>query len=272
VIPWRDGVVLRNHSPDTRVAAWARLRRRPLPWLHHRVASGYFTGTSRRDDWGAESLLELSRWAHQAVASSAAACHGAHAAAPGGGAKGFSTDWFVAVIWSIMGSGVITQEFFAYLTHSPASVYLWPAWGEAVAGSRPAMMICHIVETVACEQMPGLAGAFSAAHVSISHILLRWLSHGFLNYLHWEDILHFTCLKLVMGPDYIIYFLVALLRHCESEARQHAAQADLVPWILQSQLGSFRLTEYLDYIGTLEAEYKPFVLSALLNNIPMPPS
>eukprot|EP00192_Tetraselmis_astigmatica_P009773 CAMPEP_0117686486 /NCGR_PEP_ID=MMETSP0804-20121206/22478_1 /TAXON_ID=1074897 /ORGANISM="Tetraselmis astigmatica, Strain CCMP880" /LENGTH=853 /DNA_ID=CAMNT_0005498187 /DNA_START=38 /DNA_END=2599 /DNA_ORIENTATION=- len=222
-----------------------------------RVAAGYYTA-SIRTDWSAESLTSLQTWAFKAC------CQAGRAAAIGS-SQLRGTDWFVSIVWSIMGPGNTTKEFLAYLSKTPIAIYAWPAWGETVAGSAPAMMLCHLVETVAAEQMPAIVGAFRAASVSMSHILLRWMSQWLVNYLSWEDIVRYTCMVLVMGPDYIVYFMVALLRHCEFDARRHAASADLVPWFMQSQLGSFRLPEYLDYIDTLRADYKAFVLPALID-------
>ena len=222
------------------------------------AASGHL-GTTRKD-WSSEGLMELQKWAFVARHNCSTN------KPPGFDGKMRSPDWFVSVVWSIMGPGKISEEFLVYLSRSPVAAYVWPAWGESVAGSLPAILVCHMVETIATEQMPGLAGAFAAASVSMSHIVMRWVSQEFVNYLSWEDIVRFVSLILVMGPDYIVYYMVALLRHLETSARRHAASADLVPWILQSQLGSFRLPQYLGYIQNLEAEYKAYVLPAMMIN------
>ena len=48
----------------------------------------------------------------------------------------------------------------------------------------------------------------------------------FLNIVDLEEVAHFLLLSLVCGPDYIVYFTVAVLRQLEPDILQAAQMED----------------------------------------------
>lgn len=58
-------------------------------------------------------------------------------------------------------------------------------------------------------------------------VLGEWVRCVFLGVLPWAEVCHYLVLVLLLGPDFTIYFLVALVRHLQGpitrQARSHKA-------------------------------------------------
>lgn len=50
----------------------------------------------------------------------------------------------------------------------------------------------------------------------------EWVRCIFLGVLPWNEVCHYLMLVLLQGPDYAVYFVVALLRHIQSVINKHA--------------------------------------------------
>uniref|UniRef100_A0A8C5Q6I6 TBC1 domain family member 32 n=1 Tax=Leptobrachium leishanense TaxID=445787 RepID=A0A8C5Q6I6_9ANUR len=99
-------------------------------------------------------------------------------------------------------------------------------------------------------------------HISICQ---HWLSQCFWNYLDWLDICHYIALCIILGPDYQIYFCVAIFKHLQQEILQHTQAQDLQVYLKEESIHGFHVGDHLEYMERLEQKYRRMVLKEMNN-------
>ena len=49
----------------------------------------------------------------------------------------------------------------------------------------------------------------------LSAVCVPWLRQCYLGVLPWPEVCRYTALALCLGPDYVLYFTVSVLRHLQ---------------------------------------------------------
>lgn len=83
-------------------------------------------------------------------------------------------------------------------------------------------------------------------------------------------------LALVMfnGPDWLVYLAAALLKHLESDLRQHACDGTALPWLSQQQAGDessplaeFSVACHQGYMRGLQDRHRHVLLPYLCSGV-----
>ncbi|XP_028653624.1 protein broad-minded [Erpetoichthys calabaricus] len=185
-------------------------------------------------------------------------------------------DWFVSSVFLIMaGDKVRALKFLLRLSELLVSAFLWLPrlhasshlpLETAESGIHPVYFYtAHYVEMLLMKEVPLVFSAFRMSGFTPSQICLQWLSQCFWNYLDWPEICHYIAACVVLGPDYQVYFCIALLKHLQQEILQHTQAQDLQVFLKEEAIHNFQMSDYLEYMSYLEQKYRPVVMKDMRN-------
>ncbi|VDO01472.1 unnamed protein product [Rodentolepis nana] len=83
-----------------------------------------------------------------------------------------------------------------------------------------------------------------------------WLHQCFLNYLDWPEIQDFFLITLLCGPEFIIYFAVAIMSQLSSLLRSSLQSQTHLVTTLEKSINNFRMVEHLGFLESLASRYK----------------
>lgn len=135
-----------------------------------------------------------------------------------------------------------------------AAQYLWPNWGSAAAGDEAMCQLLQLVEEAATEQFPALVVQMTEAGTFLSSFVRGCLEHCFMTVLQEKEVCHFLALSLVMGPDWQLYFTLAVLHHMTLSTRNPTPVSSNTRF--PDCLAYFRAAEHLPFMLKLQSSYQ----------------
>ena len=135
-----------------------------------------------------------------------------------------------------------------------AAQYLWPNWSSAVAGDKAMCQFIQLVEEAAMEEFPALVVQMTEAGTSLSSFVRGCLEHCFMTMLQEREVCHYLALSLVMGPDWQLYFTLAVLHHMALCTRNPISVSSITS--LPKCLSTFRAAEHLPFMFKLQSFYQ----------------
>ncbi|XP_030054422.1 protein broad-minded isoform X2 [Microcaecilia unicolor] len=186
-----------------------------------------------------------------------------------GGYAGY--DWFASTIFLIMsGDKERTLSFLQQFSGLHVSAFLWlprlhvsihlPV-GIAESGIHP-IYFCsaYYIEMLLKAEVPLVFSAFRMSGFTPSQICQHWLTQCFWNYLDWTEICHYIATCILLGPDYQIYMCVSVFKHLQQDILQHTQAQDLQVFLKEEALLDFHVSNYLEYMDSLEQTYRAMIL------------
>ncbi|NXX40193.1 BROMI protein, partial [Tricholaema leucomelas] len=183
-------------------------------------------------------------------------------------------DWFASSVFLIMaGDGERTLKFLQQFSHHLTSAFLWPPRlhlsiylpvTTVESGIHPAYFCsAHHVEMLLKAELPLVSSAFHIAGFTPSQICLVWITQCFWNYMDWIEICHYIALCILLGPDYQVYMCISVFRHLQQDILKHTEAKDLQIFLKEEALHEFRVSDYLEYMESLEVIYRPMLLKEM---------
>ncbi|NXW13334.1 BROMI protein, partial [Circaetus pectoralis] len=180
-------------------------------------------------------------------------------------------DWFASSIFLIMsGDGEKTLMFLQRFSHLLVSAFLWlPRLHISMhlpittveSGIHPVYFCsAHHIEMLLKAELPLVFSAFHMSGFTPSQICLQWITQCFWNYMDWSEICHYIAICIFLGPDYQIYMCISVFRHLQQDILKHTEDQDLQVFLKEEALHGFRVSDYLEYMESLEAIYRPMLL------------
>uniref|UniRef100_A0A8B9FFS5 Protein broad-minded n=1 Tax=Amazona collaria TaxID=241587 RepID=A0A8B9FFS5_9PSIT len=185
-------------------------------------------------------------------------------------------DWFASSIFLIMsGDGEKTLMFLKQFSRLLVSAFLWlprlhismhlPAT-TVESGIHPVYFCStHYIEMLLKAKLPLVFAAFQRSGFTPSQICLQWITQCFWNYMDWREICHYIATCILLGPDYQIYVCISVFRHLQQDILKHTEAQDLQVFLKEEPLHGFRVSDYLEYMESLEAIYRPMLLEDMRN-------
>ncbi|XP_010021464.1 PREDICTED: protein broad-minded-like, partial [Nestor notabilis] len=185
-------------------------------------------------------------------------------------------DWFVSSIFLIMsGDTEKTLTFLQKFSRLLVSAFLWlPRLHISVhlpvttveSGIHP-IYFCsaHYIEMLLKAKLPLVFAAFHRSGFTPSQICLQWITQCFWNYMDWSEICHYIATCILLGPDYQIYMCISVFKHLQQDILKHTEAQDLQVFLKEEALHGFRVSDYLEYMESLEAIYRPLLLEDMRN-------
>ncbi|XP_037072456.1 protein broad-minded-like [Pollicipes pollicipes] len=121
----------------------------------------------------------------------------------------------------------------------------------------------HHMGALVEQELPGVQAALQIGRVPLSSLCAGWLRQCYLGVLSWQEVCHYVALVTCLGPDYMLYFTVAVLRHVQSAVLLAADQPLPLLVLKLSSIQGFLTREHLPYMDTLCRRYRRSVLSDL---------
>ncbi|XP_025720747.1 protein broad-minded isoform X2 [Callorhinus ursinus] len=185
-------------------------------------------------------------------------------------------DWFVSSLFMIMlGDKEKTLRFLQHFSRLLTSAFLWLprlhisrylATDTIESGIHPVYFCStHYIEMLLKVEVPLVFSAFHMSGFAPSQICLQWITQCFWNYLDWIEICHYIATCVFLGPDYQVYLCIAIFKHLQQDILQHTQTQDLQVFLKEEALHGFRVSDYLEYMESLEQNYRPVVLRDMRN-------
>uniref|UniRef100_A0A8B9TCB4 Protein broad-minded n=1 Tax=Anas platyrhynchos TaxID=8839 RepID=A0A8B9TCB4_ANAPL len=185
-------------------------------------------------------------------------------------------DWFASSVFLIMsGDREKTLMFLQQFSHLLVSAFLWlPRLHVSVhlpittveSGIHPVYFCsAHYVEMLMKAELPLVSSAFHMAGFAPSQICLQWITQCFWNYMDWSEISHYIATCIFLGPDYQVYMCISVFKHLEKDILKHTEAQDLQVFLKEEALHGFRVSDYLEYMQSLELIYRPVLLKDMKN-------
>ncbi|XP_062858509.1 protein broad-minded isoform X2 [Trichomycterus rosablanca] len=187
-------------------------------------------------------------------------------------------DWFSSTVFLMMGGDVgRSLSLLLRLSHLLNSAFLWPnriyrsvhVPVEVSLSGVPPLYSCtaHYVEMLLKVEVPLVFSAFRMSGFTPSQMCLQWLGQCFWNYLDWCEICHYVAVCIIMGVDYQVYMCISVLKHLQQEILQHTQLQDLQIFLKEDPIQGFRVSDYLEYMESLEHRYRSMVLTDMRNSL-----
>ncbi|XP_075354763.1 protein broad-minded isoform X2 [Mycteria americana] len=185
-------------------------------------------------------------------------------------------DWFASSVFLMMsGDGEKTLAFLQRFSRLLVSAFLWlPRLHISMhlpvttveSGIHPVYFCsAHHIEMLLKAELPLVFSAFHMAGFTSSQICLQWITQCFWNYMDWSEICHYIAICIFLGPDYQIYMCISVFRHLQQDILKHTEAQDLQVFLKEEALHGFRVSDYLEYMESLEAIYRPMLLKDMRN-------
>uniref|UniRef100_A0A669QS32 Protein broad-minded n=1 Tax=Phasianus colchicus TaxID=9054 RepID=A0A669QS32_PHACC len=185
-------------------------------------------------------------------------------------------DWFASSVFLIMsGDGEKTLTFLQQFSHLLVSAFLWiPRLHMSMhlpittveSGIHPVYFCsAHYIEMLLKAELPLVFSAFHMSGFTPSQICLQWITQCFWNYMDWSEICHYIATCIFLGPDYQVYMCISVFRHLQQDILKHTEAQDLQVFLKEEALHGFRVTDYLEYMESLELLYRPMLLKDMRN-------
>ncbi|XP_065486989.1 protein broad-minded isoform X4 [Caloenas nicobarica] len=185
-------------------------------------------------------------------------------------------DWFASSIFLIMsGDGEKTLTFLQDFSRLLVSAFLWlPRLHISVhlpittveSGIHPVYFCSgHYIEMLLKAELPLVSSAFHMSGFTPSQICLQWITQCFWNYMDWSEICHYIAICIFLGPDYQIYMCISVFKHLQQDILKHTEARDLQVFLKEEALCGFRVSDYLEYMESLETSYRPMLLKDMKN-------
>ena len=134
-----------------------------------------------------------------------------------GSAPGY--DWTAATLLLLArGDAALTASLLASLPTSLPGPALWPRLSPATLAG-----ISYCVSSLLPGELPALASALHLAHLPVAALLRPWLGQSFLRLLPLQQVADFFLSSLLLGPDYTVYYCLALLTHLQTSVLQEGS-------------------------------------------------
>uniref|UniRef100_A0A8C2TA29 Protein broad-minded n=1 Tax=Coturnix japonica TaxID=93934 RepID=A0A8C2TA29_COTJA len=185
-------------------------------------------------------------------------------------------DWFASSVFLIMsGDGEKTLTFLQQFSHLLVSAFLWiPRLHMSMhlpittveSGIHPVYFCsAHYIEMLLKAELPLVFAAFHMSAFTPSQICLQWITQCFWNYMDWSEICHYIATCIFLGPDYQVYMCISVFRHLQQDILKHTEAQDLQVFLKEEALHGFRVSDYLEYMESLELIYRPALMKDMRN-------
>ncbi|XP_011298028.1 protein broad-minded-like [Fopius arisanus] len=179
-------------------------------------------------------------------------------------------DWFLGTVFVICGGNLDRcKTFVKNIVRFPSGIYMWNFLGishdASNRGLTPQFLLAQGIDSIVTQEFPVLNYAMTNEFgVKWWMICNRFLLQCFWGVLEWSEIMHFMAICVLYSPDYIIYYCVSLLQHCEEKIMQDIV--DKKYWPENIDLSSYQCHNYLVYMDRLEKKYQNQILPSLTLN------
>ncbi|XP_050576401.1 uncharacterized protein LOC126915612 [Bombus affinis] len=169
-------------------------------------------------------------------------------------------DWFLSTVFIICKGDVDRcKTFITQLIQFPVTPFLWCNLGKVVDKNIKEecaiqYTFMQILESIVSNELPHIKFALkNASGVDWSLICNLMISQCFWGILPLPQIMHFFAICVLFSPDYIIYYCVSLLYHCQFSIMESTTNGKL--WPEHMVLDDYQCHNYIKFMDSLDKRY-----------------
>ena len=200
-------------------------------------------------------------------------------------------DWLAGTICLLAGADTRRAHgLLSFLALRADAPLLWPWLGNATAYTVPATsarrrsgtsttktknhstlgppppphmytMTAHQLEVLVHAELPAVHSAFKQSGLTVSQIVVHWLSQCFLNYLDWPEVAAFVTLTLARGPSFPVLYCTAVLSHLQPLILREALRDGLAECLKGGPIEGFRLATHFEYMQECAEKHAKLLLA-----------
>nr|XP_012148034.1 PREDICTED: uncharacterized protein LOC105663485 isoform X2 [Megachile rotundata] len=169
-------------------------------------------------------------------------------------------DWFLSTVFIICKGDIQRCKIFvAQLIKFPVTAFLWPNLGKVLDkhmeeeyGTQFTFM--QVLESIVSNEFPHIKFALKdTCGMNWSLICNLMISQCFWGLLSWPQIMHFFAICILYSSDYIIYYCVSLLYHCQRIIMEDITSGKM--WPEHMVFNEYKSHEYIKFMDTLDKRY-----------------
>ncbi|KAF3430761.1 LOW QUALITY PROTEIN: hypothetical protein E2986_00218 [Frieseomelitta varia] len=169
-------------------------------------------------------------------------------------------DWFLSTVFIICEGNVDKcKMFITQLIQFPVIPFLWSNLGKVIDKNvkeecATQYTFMQILESIISNELPHIKFVLkNTSGVDWSLICNLMISQCFWGILPWSQIMHFFAICILFSPDYIIYYCVSLLYHCQYTIMENVTNGKL--WPEHIVLDDYRCHNYIKFMDSLNKRY-----------------
>ncbi|XP_034171396.2 protein broad-minded isoform X1 [Osmia lignaria lignaria] len=169
-------------------------------------------------------------------------------------------DWFLSTVFIICkGEIQRCKIFITQLIQFPVTIFLWPNLGKVLdkymrEECATQFKFMQVLESIVSNEFPHIKFALkNTSGMNWSLICNLMISQCFWGLLSWPQIMNFFAICILYSSDYIIYYCVSLLYHCQHKIMEDITNGKL--WPEHMVLNEYQCHDYIKFMDTLDKRY-----------------
>ncbi len=144
-----------------------------------------------------------------------------------------------------------------------ASMYLWPGWGQHKPEPATQLVLSQCFGTMLREELPVLHAVLTQSGLHVGHLMTLWHQQCFVDILDMPDVVLYVTMGVLLGPDWLLYFMLAVLQQQGSRLQQHWLENSTICEALTHRL-DFDVQKALPYMERLQEKWSEKITSVLV--------
>lgn len=146
-----------------------------------------------------------------------------------------------------------------------AAAYLWPAWAEPAEQAAQQLQLSQLLGMMLQKELPLLYAALVQCGLHAGHMLSMWHQQCFVGVISMSDVVCYITMGLILGADWLLYFMLAVLQHQEGDIRdQLVSTGSLAGWLTSETV--FDLRTAIPFMQQLQETWSDLLITTLVKN------
>ena len=141
-------------------------------------------------------------------------------------------------------------------------MYLWPSWGQHNSEPAIQLILSHCLNTMLREELPVLHVMLTQSGIHVGHLMTLWHQQCFVGILDMADVVVYVTMGVLLGPDWLLYFMLAVLQQQGSRLQQHWLENSSICEALMHRL-DFDVQTAVPYMDRLQEKWSEKTTSVL---------
>ena len=138
-----------------------------------------------------------------------------------------------------------------------ALLYLWPGLGQQPATQ---LVLSQRFGTMLREELPVLHAVLTQSGFYVGHLVTLWHQQCFVEILDMPDVVVYVTMGVLLGPDWLLYFMLAVLQQQGSRLQQHWLGNSSICQVLMHKL-DFDVQKAMPYMERLQEKWSGKITS-----------
>lgn len=147
-----------------------------------------------------------------------------------------------------------------------AAMYLWPALTTEAAGQATRLRLGQCLGMMLQEELPVLHAALVQCGLHAGHMVSMWHQQCFVGVTGMPNAVCYIIMGLILGADWLLYFMLAVLKQQEKEIRHHLVDVgSLNGWLTSGIVFELRIA--VPFMRQMQERWSAALLPSLVKHV-----